>query len=307
MWAQDFFEPGYTSIPGPNGPIALRVMIRSAHEERVAGRQVCAQLRSDTVGAIQYLAAGGSQDVGGNLEAIPPYAYDEKTSGRVIMGSINGSKPYMMEFLEAQETQAPIELDTTWLPVGHVDEFIQFLPADNRLGWVMAPILAPKNAADPTVCESKDIDEMLDHTNLVKVNTYCAEQIEANIKITRGEINLTDEEIIRIPAVYDDGALECWETQPARNSSEESLQDHLQPAANAAGKLRRRDRDTDIAAVGFYPGIVNGVPLSDTVYLAPNPWGPVINGRDIIADAVTAAYAKANYTVNYWRIGSPII
>lgn len=30
IWAQDFLEPAYTSMPGHNGPIAIRVMLRSA-------------------------------------------------------------------------------------------------------------------------------------------------------------------------------------------------------------------------------------------------------------------------------------
>ncbi|KAM3497308.1 hypothetical protein MY10362_009337 [Beauveria mimosiformis] len=39
-WAQDFFEPGYTTIPGPDGYVGLRVMIRSSQALRQAGRQL---------------------------------------------------------------------------------------------------------------------------------------------------------------------------------------------------------------------------------------------------------------------------
>jgi protein-arginine deiminase len=35
-------------------------------------------------------------------------------------------------------------------------------------------------------------------------------------------------------------------------------------------------------------------------YLAPKPWGPVINGRDILEKAVQEVYARANMTV--WLI-----
>lgn len=35
-WTQDFVEPGYTSMPGPNGTISMRIMIRS--DERDSGR-----------------------------------------------------------------------------------------------------------------------------------------------------------------------------------------------------------------------------------------------------------------------------
>lgn len=40
IWAQDFFEPGYTAMPGPgNEPILLQILIRSAQDGRIAGRQ----------------------------------------------------------------------------------------------------------------------------------------------------------------------------------------------------------------------------------------------------------------------------
>jgi protein-arginine deiminase len=36
IWAQDFMEPGFASMPGPEGPISLRVLVRSAQSTRVA-------------------------------------------------------------------------------------------------------------------------------------------------------------------------------------------------------------------------------------------------------------------------------
>lgn len=63
--------------------------------------------------------------------------------------------------------------------------------------------------------------------------------------------------------------------------------------------LARRDEGEALQVSAFYPDCINGVVLSDTEYVAPNPWGPVIDGNDILATAVTAAYAKANYTIHY--------
>ncbi|PGH20806.1 hypothetical protein AJ80_03433 [Polytolypa hystricis UAMH7299] len=48
LWPQDFLEPGYTSMPGPEGPVSLQVMIRSAQDERVVGRQIFEYLRVRT-------------------------------------------------------------------------------------------------------------------------------------------------------------------------------------------------------------------------------------------------------------------
>lgn len=35
------------------------------------------------------------------------------------------------DFLYAQQVQAPVELFSDWLSVGHVDEFITFVPASD--------------------------------------------------------------------------------------------------------------------------------------------------------------------------------
>lgn len=36
------------------------------------------------------------------------------------------------DFLYAQEVQSPVELYSDWLWVGHVDEFLTFVPANDR-------------------------------------------------------------------------------------------------------------------------------------------------------------------------------
>ncbi|EQL30447.1 hypothetical protein BDFG_07040 [Blastomyces dermatitidis ATCC 26199] len=128
IWAQNFFEPGYTSMPSPDGPVTLRIMIRSAQDSRVAGRQVFEYLRAAGTGAVQHL--GGARDEVnsmGNLETIPPHSFKGKKY----------KKPYILEYLQAQEIQDPLLVDVDWLAVGHVDEMLQFLPANNSLGWVM--------------------------------------------------------------------------------------------------------------------------------------------------------------------------
>ena len=62
--------------------------------------------------------------------------------------------------------------------------------------------------------------------------------------------------------------------------------------------LLRRQSDA-IQVTAFYPETINGIVLSNSQYVAPNPWGPIIDGKDIIAEAVSAAYAKINYNVSY--------
>lgn len=38
----------------------------------------------------------------------------------------------LQDFLSAQQVQAPVKLYSDWLTVGHVDEFLSFVPAPDR-------------------------------------------------------------------------------------------------------------------------------------------------------------------------------
>ncbi|OAA32107.1 protein-arginine deiminase type-3 [Moelleriella libera RCEF 2490] len=51
--------------------------------------------------------------------------------------------------------------------------------------------------------------------------------------------------------------------------------------------------------LALYPSIINGIVFGNRKYLAPNPWGPVVNATDIIAAGARQAYAKAGFQVTY--------
>ncbi|RSM06259.1 hypothetical protein CDV31_009196 [Fusarium ambrosium] len=366
IWTQDFFEPGYSSIPGPDGPIVLRVMIRSVQASRSSGRDIFHQLRNDKVGAVQHHGDGDTIDSTGNLETIPPYKYKGKSypAGRVIQGQWEGRKPLMFNFLKAQQVQDPVALDTAWLAVGHVDEFLQFLPSDNKRGWVVvvddpvAGVELLKKASreghgsmkalsrphlpgeDPVeYCLPKEtIDQVLKLEKFESINKMAAKRIEGNIAILKRETGLTDDEILRVPATfyyaYAEGGWTCSTTNstgpgfgptviatpgpsatpsPSKLSAGSSLikkavqggpvfkAKSIIEAAQPHGSahLGRREVDPLTQLVAFYPGTVNGVVLADSFVLAPNPWGPVIDGEDIIAKAVQETYAQANFNVTF--------
>ncbi len=351
-WTQDFFEPGYTTIPGQDGPVVLRVMIASAQndtERNRSRRWLFRELRSDTVGAVQHHTHGTTTDSTGNLETVPPYTFNGKSypAGRTVMGSQHGVKPQMVKFLDAQEVQAPIEIDTTWLDVGHTDEFMQFLPAKSERGWVMMvddPLAglailqqAQKNGNgkvralsretqsydwDDTCLPKDSIDDVLNRANFTDIQKYCDDNIKANIAILKRETGITDAEIIRVPTLYHphNNTLSCripfngtyW-TPPPKPSVQEREDRPVQHGQKyrplsiieaAGGPTRpsgmaRRGETGPLQVSAMYPGCINGVVLSDKEYVAPNPWGPIIDGQDILATAVTAAYAKANYTIHF--------
>lgn len=332
IWTQDFFEPGYSSIPGPDGePTVLRIMIRSA-QDRDAGRQVFTDVRDGSVGAVQHSARGGhTLDSTGNLETIPPYSHNGTSypAGRVIMGTFGTDRPVILPFLEAQETQSPLELDTSWLFVGHVDEFFQFLPAaDTDRGWVLVaddPLLGlatlqkasdsgfggerafsrPQFPYDAGLCvPNTTIDDELARPDFQKRNEDAAARITANIDILRRETGITDDEIIRVPALFYDydfegGSCAANSVSTLSATSGNPAPLNIVEAAGGRGSSLQSRQQQSTPVVAHYPGVVNGVVLSDSFYLSPNPWGPIIDGEDILAAQVVEAYGKANYNVTF--------
>ncbi|KAL4964270.1 uncharacterized protein BDV14DRAFT_175140 [Aspergillus stella-maris] len=238
IWAQDFFEPAYSSMPGPDGPIAIRIMLRSAQSTRTAGRQVFDTLRGKGIGGFQPAPGFGHEEINsfGNLETIPPYvsksgvAYN---SGRIITGKHFGQLPAesMLNFLNSQEVQAPLVLETGWLLIGHVDEFVQFLPFGNDLGWTIAiadinvalDLLSHANEAghgdahaisfnrtsgsgDYGSADPEDlaltIDDLLGNQTFREINEYAQRHIDANLEVLLSEIDLPREQVIRVPTLF---------------------------------------------------------------------------------------------------------
>jgi hypothetical protein len=83
-----------------------------------------------------------SADSFGNLEATPPITVNgvEYPFGRIYYGKVPvfGLNDVLSEFLESQSVQDPVQVDTSWLCVGHVDEFSSFVPdASSPKGFKM--------------------------------------------------------------------------------------------------------------------------------------------------------------------------
>ena len=69
------------------------------------------------------------QDNGGNLLVSPPQPASSYPYGRIIYGdSSAGGLCHLAPFLTQQRMQKPIVLESSWLDVGHVDEFLTFVP-----------------------------------------------------------------------------------------------------------------------------------------------------------------------------------
>ncbi|WP_254389971.1 protein-arginine deiminase domain-containing protein [Streptomyces sp. AC550_RSS872] len=333
IWAQDFLEPGYVTMAGPGGkPQGMRVMIRSAQPWRKAGRLAFEKLRGRDVGAVQVSLGRGVEDSTldsmGNLETIPAYEHGGRSypAGRIIMGEYKdtGVKPVkaMRTLLASQGMQDPLLLDTSWLDVGHVDEFVQFLPADTPRGWRIAiadpeagmKLLKDAKAAghgatrmfsfkdtEYASAPKETVAQVLASGKIREDNALAARRIAANLEILKRETGITDAEVVRVPALYsrpdDEGRGDVAGTgRLTRLGASADVPD-------AAGEYGTRDLKAavdDTRMVSAYiPGAVNGVVLGKDRYLAPKQWGPVIGGKDIFTEAVNAAYRKAGTRVSY--------
>ncbi|KAF9872912.1 hypothetical protein CkaCkLH20_09775 [Colletotrichum karsti] len=320
IWAQDFIEPAYASMPGPNGPVSIRIMLRSAQSTRTGGRQIFEQLRGKGVGGFQ--PEGGRRGFGhleinsfGNLETIPPYTSKSGIKypvGRIIQGKHFEKMPAesMSAFLQGQELQKPLLLETGWLLIGHVDEFVQFVPSnDTGLGFTISiadttsALETLRNASaaghggvraisfngslDTAFSVSEEelattIDQLLANETFHQVNAYAQRHINANLETMLSEIPLAREHVIRVPVLF-----KTLGMGGGFSRSNDGLPSHTDEVMR-----------NEFLVASFSPAAINGIVLGKH-YLSPKPWGPIVNGQDLFEEKVKEAYARAGMDVGF--------
>lgn len=280
-WTQDWVEPFYASVPGPKGPVTLHLLLGSDQDRNQAHQQMYTFLGPDM--GVTRLKASKEQIIPdrdesfssfGNLETIP--AHPGYPAGRQIIGGSldkkQGPSAKTMTFLQAQGVQDPIWLDTDWLLVGHVDEFVTFLPAKNsKFGFKIA-VIDPQGAVDilekasneghgdvllnsykaNTEAEEKatgdqdkfsvTIDQFLDDPKMLKAQSSTAAKIAANLKILQSKTGVPDADIVRIPGLFreTDGIdiLDYAAAEP--NRSPASIQKELRSLRKQHSEIARR-------------------------------------------------------------------
>uniref|UniRef100_A0A8C3NTH6 Protein-arginine deiminase n=1 Tax=Geospiza parvula TaxID=87175 RepID=A0A8C3NTH6_GEOPR len=163
-----------------------------------------------------------SLDSFGNLDVSPPVTVrgKEYPLGRILIGS---PLPWMAgrrmcravrDFLYAQTVQAPLEVYSEWLSVGHVDEFLTFVPALDRKGFRL--LLASPNACYKLFKEKqqqghgeatqalrkKSIDEILADESLRSDNRHVQRCIDWNRDLLKQELGLSEQDIVDIPQLF---------------------------------------------------------------------------------------------------------
>lgn len=303
MFPQDHFEAMYASVPRPGGRVhTMRILLApadamGANYTRLRGRDVGVfQAAPDPTGRDGDF--GATLSATGNLETIPPYTWRGRSypNGRVIMGRDPGRgqrpAPSITQFIKAQGRQAPLYVDTGWTFVKHVDESIQFIPADTPRGWKMV-------VADPLAglavlrkarraghggarlfsrkapyTRLRTLDDYFNDPDrvLVRENTWASAKVEKNIRTVRRETGLTAAEIVRVPALFGSIELE-WGHDPGYRSPLTAL----------------------------FPNPVNSVVMDRHRVLVPRQYGPRVQGRDLFNDAVARAYRRAGMQPTFRR------
>lgn len=234
QWMQDTIEPGVFAYPARGSVREARTaLVGIRREMRASAATLDREIeeRLSTEGAV-LVSAGASRkntrwiDWYGNLEVTPPHT--DRTGrrfpyGRVLTGKQGdlGMHPAVMAFLEAQGLQwPPIEVDTSWLIIGHVDEVVNFVPARNRSGFkVLLPSpQAARNLLDDLVARglggapvfenSRDamtVLELRDRIAASDENRSIDATIAAIRAQLRSELELDEDDFVLLPVLFERG------------------------------------------------------------------------------------------------------
>ncbi|KAF7207643.1 protein-arginine deiminase type-2 isoform X2 [Nothobranchius furzeri] len=263
-WMQDELEFGYIDSPHQCFPVVL-------DSPRDGGLQGFSyeELLGPDFGYVTRVARNNdvsSLDSFGNLEVSPPVTVNGKEYplGRIIIGVAfptatkgRNMTQVVQDFLWAQKVQKPIALFSDWLFVGHVDEFMTFVPAPDRKGFRL--LLASPDAAYKLLKRlwsdghaqvkmfeglenqmPRTVDDILSDENLRAENNYVQSCIDWNRDVLKRELGLDDDDIIDLPILF---------------------------------KLEK-----DFRAAAYYPDMVNMIVLGKNLGI-PKPFGPRVNGR----------------------------
>jgi protein-arginine deiminase len=323
IWAQDFLEPGYATMPGPDGPISIRILLRSAQSTREAGRQVFSQLRSAGIGGFQPGSGSGlgfeEINSGGNIETIPPYTSRSGKPwphGRIITGTHFGTYPAnsMITFLRSQAVQTPLFLETGWLAIGHVDEMVQVLPTNTTpLGFTLAiadttsalallhkvnssghgstPFLSYNGSATPdnatVFLDPSLFSNSTTVSSMLHDTAFLNTQAYAQQHITTNLALLLHEIPLKETDILRVPTLFKDVTYPWP-ATPDGLPGRVHRAAPGERLLK-----------GLLPQAINGLVLGGDMnkYIAPRQWGPVVDGEDVFGEEVKRVYGRVGMEV----------
>jgi hypothetical protein len=191
QWLQDHIEIGFTQRPG--GPRDSEVFrLPRPLDGGALATWPLTKLLGPTVGVFaigRRLPAGDSGDFGGNLEIMPPIGNNRL--GTIIVGDTMSAA--LRTFLTSQEVQPVVQIPTSWLEVGHVDEAIGFTGQVDRGGRPIVVLANPTDAFD--MLSDVNIIPVADRGSSVFFATGNADPVAGTTTANSANNNLIDANI----------------------------------------------------------------------------------------------------------------
>lgn len=219
VWIQDEFEFATTTGVGTQRLDVVIDSIRDRGLDNYGGTFVTPDSTTGTWGNPNLAT---TYDSFGNLEASPPVTVNGTSYpfGRIYYGKTNtvGMSSTLGNFLAAQKVQLPFTIPTSWLCVGHVDEFSSFVPdpsSPKGFKLVMADVPSalallqglPASTSIPLYGQDHGYattGSILADTALVALNNDIqADYLDPITAKFKTELGLTDADIIKIPSLFE--------------------------------------------------------------------------------------------------------
>ncbi|KAI8505750.1 protein-arginine deiminase [Branchiostoma belcheri] len=229
-WMQDEIELGYSELPGKKPmPVVL-----DSPRDRGLQKFPKGKLLGQDFGYVTRYDQNefvNSLDSFGNLEVSPPVKVNGRTypMGRILLGSAFPTTKYgrrmmrvVRDFLYAQQVQPPVELFSDWLGVGHIDEFMSFVPATGGKGFRLllaspaacyqllrklsddghGDVMCFEGRTREGASAERSISDLLEDSNLKAENLQCQNDIDWNRDVMKRELGLDEGDIIDLPQLF---------------------------------------------------------------------------------------------------------
>lgn len=240
QWLQDIFEVGFSSQPATRSRPMHQVINSVNADSRSTRANLWNAYKSSAIGRDYGLVSfsmgvPGDFNSYGNLEVTPPSA--SYPFGRVYFGKVDSSfstghpgeslDSSIQDFLQANNYQPHFMIPTNWLTVGHVDEFLSFVPNLNSGAPKKYKLLVAspreaislcqklKDAGQGSAIISKDrftssstrydleVNAFLSNTgDLRRVNESVDRIIRTIITSISSEFDVASDDIIEIPVIF---------------------------------------------------------------------------------------------------------
>ena len=227
-WVQDEFEFGYATSPDAHLDV-----IFDTHRNGQGGPgeglddfPENAYINPDWVITNWGRIQANSLDYGGNLEVSPPVTVGgvEYPYGRIYYGGAPDYLPHQAtrKALDDMLVQEPFMADSTWLCVGHIDEFTTTIPdpsapkgfrfviADTESAWEVLMSMNPSTPLPryaPGGWSGHGIDsvgELVNDRSLRSLNEEVQEILDGEKARFVAELGLTEEDIIYMPSLFEE-------------------------------------------------------------------------------------------------------